>query len=179
MDYEVIRSGRKTFSAQIRGGRLFVRVPAQAADEQIEQFLYSHRKWISAHLEKARREQNTFGKKLEEDEIQRLLLKAQTVLEERTAHFAPIVGVDYGRVRAKKLRSRWGSCNAKGELSFNFLLILTPPEVLDSVVVHELCHRKVMDHSDRFYDEVLRVCPDYRSCSRWLKENGQSLLARL
>ena len=57
--------------------------------------------------------------------------------------------------------------------------MLTPPDVLDSVVVHELCHLKEMNHSDRFYAEVLRVFPDYWRCHKWLKENGAAIMARL
>ena len=59
------------------------------------------------------------------------------------------------------------------------LLMLTPPEVLDSIVVHELCPRKVMNHSKQFYDEVLRVFPEYPRCHKWLKENGAQLMARM
>ena len=67
----------------------------------------------------------------------------------------------------------------KGNLNFNCLLMLAPPEVLDSVIVHELCHRKVMNHSDKFYAEVLRAFPNYRICSKWLKENGDMLIMRM
>ncbi|MBQ0100131.1 MAG: M48 family metallopeptidase, partial [Lachnospiraceae bacterium] len=61
-------------------------------------------------------------------------------------------------------------------LNFNCLLMLAPPEVMDSVVVHELCHLKQMNHSKKFYDEVLRVMPDYRARQKWLKEHGAELL---
>ena len=57
--------------------------------------------------------------------------------------------------------------------------MLAPPEVIDSVVVHELCHRKEPNHSKRFYAEVLRVCPDYRTCDKWLKTNGPALMRRM
>ena len=93
--------------------------------------------------------------------------------------WAPTVGKSYGRVTIREQRTRWGSCSAQGNLNFNCLLMLAPPEVLDSVVVHELCHRKEPNHSKRFYAEVLRVLPDYRARQKWLKENGHRLLARL
>ena len=69
-------------------------------------------------------------------------------------------------------KSRWGSCSVDGNLNFNCLLVLMPPEILDSVVVHELCHRRHMNHSKEFYDEVLRIFPDYKRCNKWLKQNG-------
>nr|MCR5006289.1 M48 family metallopeptidase [Clostridiales bacterium] len=58
-------------------------------------------------------------------------------------------------------------------------LLLAPPQVLDSVVVHELCHRKEMNHSRRFYAEVLKVFPEYHIWHKWLKDHGQALLHRL
>ena len=68
---------------------------------------------------------------------------------------------------------------AKGNLNFNCLLMPVPPEVLDSVVVHELCHRKEMNHSDKFYAEVLRVFPDYWKWDKWLKDHGSELMAMM
>lgn len=75
--------------------------------------------------------------------------------------------------------TKWGSCTEGGNLSFNAALMLAPREALDSVVVHELCHLKEMNHSPRFYEEVLRVYPDYRRWHAWLSENGSLLLARI
>ena len=105
--------------------------------------------------------------------------RAAKTIPQRAAYYAPLVGVTYGRITIRKQRSRWGSCSSKGNLSFNCLLMRAPPEVLDSVVVHELCHRREMNHSDLFYAEVLRVCPDYPARRAWLKENGDALLAML
>ncbi len=84
-----------------------------------------------------------------------------------------------GNDAIRSQRTKWGSCSAKGNLSFNCLLMLAPPEFLDSIVVHELCHRKEMNHSKRFYAEVLRVFPEYRKWNKWLKENGWLLTASL
>jgi predicted metal-dependent hydrolase len=101
------------------------------------------------------------------------------VIPERAAHYAALMGVTYGRITIRAQKTRWGSCSSKGNLSFNCLLMLAPPEVLDSVVVHELCHLRVMNHSERFYAEVLRVFPEYREKHGWLKDNGDMLLAML
>ena len=93
--------------------------------------------------------------------------------------YADLMGVTYGTVSIRAQKTRWGSCSSKGNLNFNCLLMLTPDEVIDSVVVHELCHRKHMDHSKEFYDEVLRVFPDYRKWDKYLKDNGRKLLERI
>ena len=105
--------------------------------------------------------------------------RALEVIPRRAAYYAPLVGVQYGRITIRNQRTRWGSCSGKRNLNFNCLLMLAPPEVVDSVVVHELCHLKEMNHSPRFYAEVLRVFPDYRKWDKWLKENGAALLARM
>ena len=72
-----------------------------------------------------------------------------------------------------------GQLFAQGNLNFNCLLMLAPSEVLDGVVVHELCHRKYMNHSKEFYTEVLRVYPEYRKWDRWLKDQGHILMSRM
>ena len=104
--------------------------------------------------------------------------KALRTIPERVAYYAPKIGVSYGRISIRAQKTKWGSCSAEGNLNFNYLLMLAPPEVLDSVVVHELCHRKEMNHSPRFYTEVLRVFPEYKKHCRWLKDNGNVLHQR-
>ena len=89
------------------------------------------------------------------------------------------MGVDYGQITIRSQKTRWGSCSSKGNLNFNCLLLLAPPEVLDYVVVHELCHRKEMNHSPRFWAEVARVMPDYKVRRKWLKDNGNGLMQLL
>ena len=100
-------------------------------------------------------------------------------IPQRVKKYAPIVGVDYGRITIRMQKSRWGSCSSKGNLNFNCLLMAMPEEIRDYVVVHELCHRKEMNHSKRFYDEVYRVFPNYKQCDKWLKENGAILMERM
>ena len=117
-------------------------------------------------------------RKLSEEEIRQLKREARRVIPQRVAFYAEKVGVNYGRISVRAQKTKWGSCSAEGNLNFNYLLMLAPPEVLDSVVVHELCHRKEMNHSDRFYAEVLRVYPEYKKYWRWLKENGSLLQQR-
>ena len=181
MDYELICSRRKTLAVEYKDGRMIVRAPWLATKGQIERFLQAHSRQIEAYLEKAQaRARETEGvPKLTREELAALAARAKERIPQRVAYYAPLVGVDYGRITIRSQRTRWGSCSAQGNLNFNCLLMLAPPEVLDSVVVHELCHRKEPNHSKRFYAEVLRVLPDYRARQKWLKENGRKLLARL
>ena len=158
---------------------LIVRAPYGATEEQIAQLLRRHAAWIEAQREKLARAREAVPEPLSRGELEELARRTQAVIPARVAHFAPLVGVDYGRITIRSQRTRWGSCSAAGNLNFNCLLMLAPPEVLDSVVLHELCHRKEPNHSPRFYRELLRVCPDYWRWDKWLKDNGLALLRRL
>ena len=100
-------------------------------------------------------------------------------IPDRVRHYSGLLGVQVRRITIRNQRTRWGSCSAQGNLNFNCLLMLTPPEVIDSVVVHELCHLIEMNHSERFYQEVLRVFPEYDRWHGWLKEHQTELMARL
>ena len=179
MEVEVIRSRRKTLSAQIREGRVVVRAPLRTTDAEIRQFLEKHRRWLEKHLAKAREMEESKAnlRRLTPEDIRTLKKQARKMIPERTAYYAPLIGVTYGGISIRCQKTRWGSCSAKGNLSFNCLLMLTPPGVVDSIVVHELCHRKVMNHSARFYTEVLKVLPDYRQHQKWLREHGEMILA--
>lgn len=88
----------------------------------------------------------------------------------RVEYFAPLVGVDYNRIFIKEQKTRWGSCSSLGNLNFNWKLILLDELLLDYVVVHELAHRKQMNHSPAFWAEVERVLPDYRERRKRLRE---------
>ena len=182
METIVIRSRRKTLSMQVKGdGQVEIRAPLRTSDAEIRRFLETHRRWLEKHLQKAQALQQAKAgvRKLTAAETAELKKKAKRVLPERVAYWAPLIGVRPGRIAVRCQKTRWGSCSAKGNLNFNVLLMLTPPRVLDSVVVHELCHLKEMNHSARFYAEIARVFPDYDDCHAWLKRNGAALLARM
>ncbi len=181
MDVKLIRSDRKTIAAEIKHNQLIIRAPRFASEAAIKRFLSENRQWIETHMEKAQARQAIADAtpKLSREQVKALAKAAKKVIPARVAYYAPIVGVTYNRIAIRSQRSKWGSCSSKGNLNFNCLLMLAPPEVLDSIVVHELCHRKEMNHSKRFYAEVLRVFPDYKIWNKWLKENGELLLARL
>lgn len=95
---------------------------------------------------------------------------ARRKITDRVEYFAPLVGVDYNRIFIKEQKTRWGSCSSLGNLNFNWKLILLDEMLLDYVVVHELAHRKQMNHSPAFWAEVERVLPDYRERRKRLRE---------
>ncbi|MEK7303792.1 MAG: SprT family zinc-dependent metalloprotease, partial [Pseudomonadota bacterium] len=100
---------------------------------------------------------------------------AATHAAARLAHFAPQVGRAARKLVIRAQRTRWGSCSARGTISLNWRLMQAPPEILDYVVVHELCHLLVPNHSPRFWAEVARVLPDWRRQRAELRRFGRSL----
>ncbi len=181
MEYIVIRSRRRTLALEVTEKGLTVRAPQRTSQREIDLFLQKHEKWIGKQLEKTEKlkERAKDTVPLTDEEIKALVKVAKSVIPERVAFFASKTGVTYGKITVRKQKTKWGSCSAKGDLSFNFLLMLAPPEVLDCVVVHELCHRKHMDHSKAFYAEVEKIFPEYKVWNKWLKQNGALLMKRL
>lgn len=175
--YQIIRSDRKTIAIQIQpDGQVVVRCPKRMRMEEAVRFVESKADWIEKHLAN-RPPQNV--EKYTPQEIETLREQARKRITERVRYYAPIIGVTYGQVAIRTQRTRWGSCSSKGNLNFNCLLALVPPEVLDYVVVHELCHRKELNHSARFWREVEQILPDYQMQRKWLKAHGTALAAKL
>jgi len=181
MDYRVIRSSRKTLGMQVTEDGIVVRAPYFATQRQIERFVQEHAAWAQAQLKKQAERRAAFSsaKVMTVQQFERLKKLARKKVPERIAYYAPLVGVSsrIGRIFIRCQKTKWGSCSANGNISINCLLLLAPPEVLDSVIVHELCHLRQMNHSKQFYAEVYRVYPEYKKWNRWLKENGAALLA--
>lgn len=182
IEYELIRSKRKTISIQVKSnGDVVVHAPMKTPKKYIDEFIIEKADWIEKHVENAhmRMEQNSHIDTLSDEEVDRLKRQARVELRNLVWEYAPQVGVGYNRISIRAQKSRWGSCSREGNLNFNCLLMLAPSEVQRYVVVHELCHRLEMNHSDRFWAEVERIIPDYKVHRKWLKDNGGSLIARL
>ena len=177
---EIIRSKRKTVTIQIKSdGRVVVRAPVRMSGVAIRHLLEEKSAWIEKHLAQIRRQNESAEPPFTPEQLRQLAEAARQDLPRRAARFAPLVGVSYGRITIRAQKSRCGSCSTRGNLNFNCLLMLCPEEVRDYVVVHELCHRKEMNHSRRFWLELARVLPEYEQQRQWLKANGSRLIRRL
>ena len=175
--YEIIKSDRRTVAIQIKpDGQVVIRCPRRMGMEDVRRFVESKIGWIEKHLAQAT-PQNV--RRFTCQEIEELREQTRIAVAQRVKHYAPVVGVNYHRIAVRVQHTRWGSCSSKGNLNFNCLLALVPADVLDYVVVHELCHRKHLNHSDKFWKEVERVLPDYKQRQRWLKDHGTRLIAGL
>lgn len=176
----LIRARRKTLSIRItQEGNLEIRAPLGMSKGEIEAFLKGKAQWIETHRAKVLAEYAQGQEApLGEEEILTLAEQMRQRLPEKLNRYAASMGVTFGRVTIRCQQTRWGSCSSRGNLNFNCLLMLAPEEVLDYVVVHELAHRKQMNHSALFWQEVERECPDYEKSLRWLKDRGGALLSR-
>lgn len=189
MNVKIIRSNRKTLAIQINPDlSVTVRAPMYAPQSDIERILREKESWIQKHIEKIREQEakkkeiqgeSVESEYLTNEEIKKLADKALQHIPKRVSYYAKQIGVTYGRITIRNQKTRWGSCSSKGNLNFNCLVILTPLEVIDYVVVHELCHRKEMNHSKAFWAEVEKVLPNYKEQVKWLKENGGQIIGRM
>ncbi len=109
-------------------------------------------------------------------EITELTAKAKEELPAVVKKYADLMGVTYNRITIRHQKTRWGSCTKTGNLSFNCLILKMPETVRDYVIVHELAHRKELNHSTKFWTIVAEYCPWYKDAKQWLKENGNRLL---
>ncbi len=112
-------------------------------------------------------------------DIDKLARQALRVIPKKVAAYAVKMGVTYGRITIRNQKTRWGSCSSKGNLNFNCLLMLAPEEVLDYVIIHELAHRREMNHSRAFWNVVAEQMPDYKEKIHWLNEHGDELMRRM
>lgn len=178
--YEIIRSRRKTYGISVApGGKVTVRIPLRGSERFAVSLAEEKKDWIAANVRKmqavkpkpAQKEKTPYERRLEAPYRQ----AAKEYIPKRAEYYAAQLGVSYNRITIRDQKTRWGSCSGKGNLSFNWRLILAPPKILDYVVVHELCHRREMNHSPRFWALVESILPDYKQSRKWLKENGDKL----
>lgn len=202
--YTLVKSSRRrSIAIQIgAGGKMTVRTPYFVSKGMVDGFLREKQDWIYKHYTEAVKkatEAGGFGlggngfeagnsggladgdlhSPIRSNEDPALVNKhkkyARKIFEARVAYFQPFTGGEYTSITIRDQKTRWGSCSGRGTLSFNWRLILAPPEILDYVVVHELCHLTHMNHSKEFWGLVESVIPDYKARRKWLKENGHTL----
>lgn len=101
--------------------------------------------------------------------------KGQERLTQRAAYFAPKVGVEVAGIKVKDMGYRWASCGKSGILNFHWKCMMAPPQIIDYIVVHELCHLHHRNHTDAFWNEVDKVMPEWRERKEWLRRRGASL----
>ncbi len=182
IDYVIKKSRRRSMSIRVAADKkVMVKVSLGTPVSVVEEFLREKKTWIVKQLEKVEKQTQmaeAMGPLTAQD-ISALKKKAKEIIPARVDYYSKLTGITYNKIFIRLQRSRWGSCSVEGNLNFNCLLALMPFEILDSVVVHELCHRRHMDHSKAFYTEVLNIFPEYKRCDKWLKQNGPAYFKRI
>ena len=97
------------------------------------------------------------------------------LVRQKIEYYSKIIGVHPQKIAVREQKTRWGSCSTKGNINLNWKLIMAPPEIVDYVIVHELCHMRAMNHSKEFWKLVESYCPGYKKCRTWLKASGDNL----
>ena len=170
MDYTLVRSRRKTLAIEVtREGNLVVRAPLRCPQKTIDSFVAGRRDWIEAALQR-QSQRLAAHPPLTESEIESLRQQAKAYLPGRVALWSQRMGLAPAAVKITSARTRFGSCSSKNSLCFSLYLMQYPPEAIDAVVVHELCHMRHRDHSPAFYAEVERWLPDYRQREKLLRQ---------
>ena len=174
--YEIIYSNRKTLALQVTAdGSVKVRAPRRTSRAVIERFMTEKEDWVLKYVKMAEKNPAPAITPLSETERRHYVQIARDIFTHKTAYYAQIMHVTYRRISIREQKTRWGSCSSTGNLNFNWRLIFAPESVLDYIVVHELAHRKEMNHSASFYAVVESVLPDYKTSQKWLRENGAKL----
>lgn len=181
--YTVIRSKRKTISVEVKKDcTVVIRCPLFMSDKDIEKIINSKEEWIKRNIVKIEQIKDEYGDKdnrLTYEQVEDIIREARKIIPVKVYKYAKKIGVSFNNIRIKKQKTCWGSCSQKGNLNFNCLLMLMPDRVVNYVVVHELCHRKEMNHSRKFWDEVKAILPDYQWDKRWLKDNGDRIMMKM
>lgn len=180
--YTIIKSFRKSYSITVeRDGTVTIRAPFFMSERKINKIIDERKEWIERAQKKIANQAERLNSltPITKDEIDSLKAGAKPIIEEKVRLFADKMGVEYGKITIRCQKTRYGSCTAKGNLNFNCLIMLMPEEIIDYVIVHELCHIKQMNHSRRFWNEVESILPDYKERRKWLKLNGNILIERM
>ena len=158
MNIQVIKSRRRTIGIEVHAdGKVIVRTPLRMSSAAINRFIEEH--------------DNRHGtgapgiECLSNQELDNI----KDTFEKRVQYYCDIMNVSVGRITIRNQKTRWGSCSSKGNVNFNYQLYYMPQELMDYVIVHELSHRRHMNHSAEFWAEVEKYCPEYRTYRKQLK----------
>jgi hypothetical protein len=152
-------------------GRVVVTAPRFASKQMIEQFVASKSEWIKEKLAHFKKHPRVLVPKHTKKEIVAYKKQARQLVEARIKHFNAIYNFKFQRIAIRNQKTRWGSCSKKGNLNFNYKIVLLPPELADYIVVHELCHLGELNHSRNFWALVEKTVPNWRELRMSLRKD--------
>lgn len=161
----------RSLSISVRPGRnVSLTVPGASYVSRAEKFLAQKADWIIAKMEEFKeKEETSIFSHGTDAEYRRMKYEAKRVIKKKVEEINGIYGFSYSKISIKNQKTRWGSCSAKGTLSYNYKIAFLPEKYLDYVVAHELCHLKEFNHSDRFWALVGKSIPEYRKIQKEMR----------
>ncbi len=178
IDY-ILKTSRRARQARLAiycDGSLVATKPWWMSEKTVEKFIIKKANWVLSKLEHFKRfEKNNFLERNLKDEQERYLKYKSKALEfanERVNYYSKIYKVKFNKITVKNQKTKWGSCSKKRNLNFNYKILLLPPRIADYIVVHELCHLKEFNHSQRFWNLVAEIIPDYLEIRKEIKRKG-------
>lgn len=178
MSYRIIYSKRKSIGITITKEKVvIVRAPVGVSEREIQRIVESKQEWIMKHLTQLET-QDDIIKELDPQLEKMYREMATDILNWECDRLSKIMGVTYNKVTIRDQKSRWGSCSSNGNINLNWRLLFMHPKIARYVVIHELAHRKHMNHSKEFWSEVERTMPDYKKYRALLKQNGYKYIRR-
>lgn len=173
VEYELKESKRasKMRLCVFFGGILQVVIPHGFPIKKMEKFIYEKSDWIFEKIKIMEKKKfNPIFHKHSKFEYKKKKREALKIVEKKVEEFSKIYGFSYGKISVRNSKSRWGSCSAKKNLNFNYKVMFLPEELLDYIIIHELCHLKEMNHSVKFWDLVSKIAPNYREIRNKMKK---------
>jgi predicted metal-dependent hydrolase len=174
---QVMYSKRRSIVLQVKNGQIFLKAPLRTPIKFLEDLVAKKQHWIKDKIELSIKvlEYRENKKSISQETAAIYKKEFGAYLEEKVNFYAEQIGVTFNKISIRKTVSRWGSCTSKGNLSFSIFLWNKPNHVIDYVIVHELCHRKYMNHSKAFWNLVEVSYPEYQLAEKWLKINGNKV----
>jgi predicted metal-dependent hydrolase len=237
IEYQIVRSKRKTLSLQVRHGQVLVRAPYSVDEKFISAFIEKKTAWLKAKIAQqsqagdyccdfshgsrlflfgqivtlditfAKQSRTLLTEGIDNQQVLTIVLaernqkkfsnsillamavkkqiekyfkqQAEDIIPLKVETYSQLTSLTPTSIKIRQYRSRWGSCNNRGELSFNYLLMMLPISVINYVVIHELCHLQHLNHSKEFWQLVAKHFPQYTQAKQWIKTNQSALIWRL
>jgi predicted metal-dependent hydrolase len=174
---QIVYSKRRSIVLQVKNGVVFLKAPLRTPTKFLQDLVLKKQNWIRDKIEISKQihESKATKKSLSGETLEFYKKEFGAYLDEKVQLYANQIGVTFAKISVRKTVSRWGSCTTGGNLSFSIFLWDTPNHVIDYVIVHELCHRRYMNHSKDFWNLVSTHYPEYKLAEKWLKVNGNRI----
>lgn len=167
IEYELKRSQRKTLALEItREAEVILRAPERMSMSRIEAFIVSNMEWINKNVQKRKEKMIPLPTAEQTETMKR---QAKEIMNELVQYYGDIMGLKPRSIKITSAKKRFGSCNAKNDICFSYLLLCYPDEAIEYVVVHELAHIVHKNHGKEFYELIKKVMPDYKQRIKLLK----------